>query len=703
MAIEDEALWQERELDETLLGVNALDPFVGTVSAARGAMFANHLGQAPIIEGNEPRRVMAGSEIRYAEHTFDVRIPENAHILHIFRKYPTGIGRDAIKSNPVTTIIFEHDDDEYKTIDAVHVPEYMSHHQDFGYRLVRNKEAWENLHQYGYVGKGTVLAQSTAVKPNGLYGMGVNLETAFMSIPGTIEDGFIISESALAKVAPRTYTEVTANTGRKAYFLNMYGDDTHYKPFPDIGEKIRPDGVIYAIRDHDDDLAPANMTPRALREIDRTFDRVAIGEPGSTVVDIDVFRDNRVNPSYTPTGMDGQLMKYYQAECAYYADVIQVCNTIKSKRREKFRFTPAFNRLVVEAQIHAPSHEPRKLTRMYRLDPLDEWRVSITFETIKKPSNAYKLTDFFGGKGVICKIFKDEDMPVDQWGNRAELVIYGGSTIRRANYGRLYEHGWNAAARDLVQRIAIEAGFDRHHKFTKQDANMAVSNQAFVEWAFQECLDLYDILAPTMKGMVEEEAHHKNAYIHSVLMGGHFLYCPVNDKTRLMPAVNRLLASRFRPNYGKVTYRDQGGTVVTTYNDVLIGKLYIMGLEKIGEDRSAVASVEVQGFGLPSKLSKNDRASTPIRESAIRSYGESETRSYISTCGPEPTVELLDQTNNPEAHRAVIRSILQAEKPSAIARAVNREEVPYGGSRPVGLLQHLMECRGLRFRYSKSI
>lgn len=35
-----------RELDETLVGVNALDPFVGTVSAARGAMFANHLGSS---------------------------------------------------------------------------------------------------------------------------------------------------------------------------------------------------------------------------------------------------------------------------------------------------------------------------------------------------------------------------------------------------------------------------------------------------------------------------------------------------------------------------------------------------------------------------------------------------------------------------------------------------------------------------------
>ncbi|MFO5979505.1 hypothetical protein ACLBSL_33005, partial [Klebsiella pneumoniae] len=92
--------------------------------------------------------------------------------------------------------------------------------------------------------------------------------------------------------------------GRKAFFLNMYGDDKVYKPFPDIGDVIRPDGVIFAIRDHDDDLAPAEMTPRALRTLDRTFDRAVIGTPGAKVIGIDIWRGERVNPSPTPTGVD---------------------------------------------------------------------------------------------------------------------------------------------------------------------------------------------------------------------------------------------------------------------------------------------------------------------------------------------------------------------------------------------------------------
>ncbi|MFO5890522.1 hypothetical protein ACLBSJ_32400, partial [Klebsiella pneumoniae] len=90
-----------------------------------------------------------------------------------------------------------------------------------------------------------------------------------------------------------------------------------YKPFPDIGDVIRPDGVIFAIRDHDDDLAPAEMTPRALRTLDRTFDRAVIGTPGAKVIDIDIWRDERVNPSPTPTGKDAQLVKYHTPLTSY--------------------------------------------------------------------------------------------------------------------------------------------------------------------------------------------------------------------------------------------------------------------------------------------------------------------------------------------------------------------------------------------------
>lgn len=695
-----------RNLKMRYVGHAALDPYFGVTSAARGAMFLTHIGQAPVIEGNEPRRVMTGAEMNFADTAFDIRIPKDCTILNVIRKYPTGIGRDSIQHNPVTTIIYEDFYDEFKQIGVLHVPEYMAdYHQTFGFKLEKNREAWENIRVDEMVPKDTVLARSTTVKKDGLLGMGINLNAAFYSGPGTIEDGFIISEEILDSLTPRAYTTATGGCGRKSYFLNMYGDDTVYKPFPDIGEKIRADGVIFAVRDHDDDLSPAEMTPRALRELDRTFDRAVIGDPGGTIKDIKVYMDERQNPSYIPMGMDGQLRKYYDALCNYYREIIKVYRALQSRRKDRLRITEEFSSLIVEAMIYLPQADSqRKLTRTYRLDTLDECRLEITYETLKRPGGAFKLTDFHGGKGVICKTRPRAMMPRDKWGNICDVGIFGGSTMRRSNYGRIYEHGFGAASRDLSQRLRVEAGLDRHAKLTLNEVKTSpqIQDNAWIEYAFAELQDFYAIITVDMHEILKTHPD-KRAYVCEVLKDGFsYIYSPIEDEVHLPKAMTTLINSRFCPNYDTVTYTDQAGNVRETKDKVLIGPLYMMLLEKIGDDWSSVASVKVQQFGLPSKLNNSDRSSTPGRETAIRSFGESETRSYNCTVGPVPTLELLDQTNNPQSHKAVIEALLSSEFSSNIERAVDREKIPYGNSRPVNLFDHLLECADIRLVYAPS-
>lgn len=694
-----------RNLKMRYLGHAALDPYYGVTSAARAAMFLTHIGQAPVVEGNEPRRVMTGAEMNFAETAFNISIPKDCTILNVIRKYPTGHGAGAIQHNPVTTIIYEDFYDEFKQIGVLHVPEYMSYHQTFGFKLDKSKEVWDTLRPGEMIAKGTVLAKSTTVKDNGLLGQGVNVEACFISAPGTIEDGFIISEEILAALTPRAYTTAVGGCGRKAYFLNMYGDDKVYKPFPDIGEKIRADGVIFAVRDLDDDLAPAEMTTRALRELDRTFDRAVIGEPGSIVKDIKVFMDDRQNPSYIPMGMDGQLRKYYSALSNYYREIIKIYRALQARRKDRLRITEDFSTLLVEAMIYLPQPaDQRKLTRSYRLDTLDECRVEITYETLKTPGGAFKLTDFHGGKGVICKKMPRALMPRDQWGNICDLAIFGGSTMRRSNYGRIYEHGFGAASRDLAQRLRVEAGLERHGKV---DDRMLMDSEQFrdnawIEYAFAELQDFYSIITVDMHEILQGHPDRRK-YVGTVLKDGFsYIYSPVEDEVHLPRAMTQLINSRFCPNYSQVTYTDQAGNFRTTKDKVLIGPLYMMLLEKIGDDWSSVASVKTQQFGLPSKLNNSDRASTPGRETAIRAYGESETRSYNCTVGPVPTLEILDQTNNPQSHSAVIHSLLTAEYSSNIDRAVDRVAIPYGNSRPVNLFDHLLECCGLRLTYAES-
>ncbi len=292
-------------------------------------------------------------------------------------------------------------------------------------------------------------------------------------------------------------------------------------------------------------------------------------------------------------------------------------------------------------------------------------------------------------------------MPVDEHGNIADCVIFGGSTFRRSNFGRLYEHHWNAASRDLAQRLRVEIGLDRHAVLKAVDVDNALA-KADIDYLFNELQGFYAIVSPTQQKMLE--AHpDKKGYVRDVLRDGFsYIYAPVDVDLELMEVTDKLINGPYAPLRKPIKFTGFNGEIKTTEDSMIIGPLHLMLLEKIGEDWSAVASVKTQQFGLPAKLNNGDKNSTPGRESAVRSFGESETRSFNCTIGALATNEILDQTNNPDSHMEVIKSILTAKKPTNIPRAVDRSKVPYGNSRSVALLNHLLECRGLKFKYAPS-
>ena len=387
-----------KEIGVDLLGVNALDPYFENTSASRKAMFSTQIGQAPIVDGNTPRRIFTGVESIYGKNTFNVKLPCDATILKVIRKYPVGMGQSAIRHNPITVILYEDYYDPHKTIGVLEVPDHYSFHQEFGFQLKKDPAVWNDLAPGSMIEKGTVLAQSKAVRANGQYGMGLEAQVVFMSKPGTIEDGFEVSKSFLARMQARTYSTLVGNWGRKTFPLNLYGTDTHYKPFPDIGDKVRDDGMVFALREIDDDLGVAEMTPRALRTVDYGFDRPLFGKPGARVVDVSVYHDDRVNPSYTPVGMDLQARKYYDLQVGYYQSLMDEYRRLQKRRGATLKITPELNRLLVEAQMFLPvAADRRKLTRMHRLEQLDEWRVEVTYEKKLQADNGYKFTDLHGG------------------------------------------------------------------------------------------------------------------------------------------------------------------------------------------------------------------------------------------------------------------------------------------------------------------
>lgn len=671
----------ENELRADLLASASLQPFPGMVANSRMQMMGSHLSQALVLDGCTTRRILTGAEREFGRYTFSVKMPVNAEIVRVIPKYRGGVGRGSIRENPVDVIIYE--DMDTRELGVLHMPAFSSRHQHFGFRYQRKSVA-NRLTPGMAIPEGTVLADSPAVDDLGNYRLGAETNVAFMSVPGVTEDGVIVSRDFLKQLTARGYESRTASWGSKWYPLNLYGDENEYKPFPDIGDRIRDDGLLFALRRYDDLLSVVEMTPAALREPDYVFDKLVYAEANAKVVDINVRHDNRNGPAPTPVGMETQCQRYFQAQIQFYQALWDVYNEQKRLRGDHPRITPEFHRLLVEGKIYMPDDKRSRATMLYQLQPLDDWRVEVVFEYDVVPTEGSKLTDLHGGKGVICAVWETEDMPVDAEGNRADMIMDGDSTIKRMNVSRMYEQYLNATSRTVTNSVRA----------------MAPKTDADYRKAFDYLLGYYQIVSPRFHEVLTgpEYGGDYRSHVDAVLKDGVYLWYPT-DNPVYAPGMIQELTKRYPVHMGPVTYRGRSGKMRTTASPVLIGSMYVIILEKTGADCSGVSSARLNHFGITAKLTKADKYSSPRRAQPVRGVGESEGRLLAATVGGEMTAEILEMSNSPPTHKNVVTNILRADQPTNIDRVIDREVVPQGGNRSLIYIKHALQCAGIEFHY----
>lgn len=379
------------QLKPELLAAASLNFSAPEDSSARQEMLGSHLSQMLVIDGATLRRCNSGMERRFGTTTFNVKFPCHGEVRAIVEKYAHTIGPDAIAHNPQTVIIYE--SIERGELDMLELPYFHSMHNHFGFKYKLTNSA-EKLSVGQPIPKDTILADSPNVDSHGNYMYGTELNTCFMSLPGIIEDGVIIAESVIKKMTATGYEKRSGSYGRKRFPLNLYGDKTHYKPFPDIGEKVRPDGLLFAFREYDELLAGVTMAEDCLREVDHAFDRRVFAVPGAKAIDITVRRGNQGSNAKTPQGMEIQAEKYHVRQRQFYDTISQTVKSIK--RRSRVEVSSRLHRLMVEGLIFKNDVGKGQGRQMYNLVELDEWRIDITFEYKMRPNIGSKLTDLHG-------------------------------------------------------------------------------------------------------------------------------------------------------------------------------------------------------------------------------------------------------------------------------------------------------------------
>lgn len=292
-------------------------------------------------------------------------------------------------------------------------------------------------------------------------------------------------------------------------------------------------------------------------------------------------------------------------------------------------------------------------------------------------------------------------MPIDANGNRADIIMDGDSTIKRMNVSRMYEQYINATSRDLTESIRNSFGFDKSLPSDIQTRNFSndPSKNKLYDKSFKTLKRYYEIISPMMadklKELDKDEGFRKN-HVNAILDDGIYIWLPTNNPVNPVDIIKGLQAE-FPIHIGPVTYRGRSGNVVTTVSPILIGSLYVMLLEKTGSEWSAVSSAKLQHFGIPAKLTNADKYSSPVRGNPVRILGESEVRLFCSVVGGDATMEILDQSNNPAAHKSIVSNILRADKPTNIDSVIDRTEIPRGKSRALVYMKHILQCAGVEF------
>jgi hypothetical protein len=332
----------------------------------------------------------------------------------------------------------------------------------------------------------------------------------------------------------------------------------------------------------------------------------------------------------------------------------------------------------------------------FRKLPIDQYRIEITTISTITPNLGFKMTDIHAAKGVICRVLPDHMMPVDEQGVRVDVITDSMSTISRMNLGRAYQAYLGAVSRDerqrLINNFTTKYGPDFLYKLTKDD----------LAWTRSYLHSLYKMINPDMEEFIlslnEEElyAHFKRIVEHNLT-----IYYPPDNEYNVTDVIYNIDTSQHKPHLGKLTYIDELGNRVTTDEDIRVGQLYFMFLEKIAMSYSGVSSSKVNNFGFPVKGTNLDKFKYPHSLTPTKTLGETEIRILESFAPPEVVADMVDVTLNPISHKLLIRGILESKTGYDANFNIDREKVEYGQTKSLMILKHIFNACGFDFEYEE--
>lgn len=430
---------------EQILGKGLEQPFVDCNSGVRKLMFSIHIEQSlPLIHPEIPF-IMTGYEQQYSDRS--------SSIIKADSDYEVVAKISKFSNNPQHHYYLILRNIHNNKLNMIERKEYTHSTETYGYAY--DNTILDNLDVSYEVPKDELLRKSTVINQDMNPMESVNLLATYVATDITMEDSIWISESAQKKLSSRLYKKISVNVNDNDILLNLMGDSNHYKSFPMVGESVK-DGILCAIRREKIEDSLFTQSVDMLQTVLMSDDKYTPGN--GVVIDIDIRCNNpeMLKEKY----YNSQILECYNDHIRFITEFVNTINTLMNQynlTEKDLEYELGKMYFIFNQELNGTQFRDQKVYNGTVID--------FVVKEINVPSIGDKLSNRYGGKGVIAKILPDELMPkVALTGEPIEILLNSSSCINRENPGQWHELSLTHIGKCITDLIRLKY-FDTNEGF----------------------------------------------------------------------------------------------------------------------------------------------------------------------------------------------------------------------------------------------
>lgn len=578
------------ENGEMMLGKGSMMPFNASNSGSRKLMFGTHLEQRLVLSDPDVPYIQTGYENEFGRHSSSFIIAD--HNYFIFDKIPK------FSNNPNHHFYLIVVDEETKTISVFEKKEYKHITESYGYTY-SNNSAINYAEPGGTIAKGSVIMKSNSFDEYNNRMDGKNLLTIYTASEETMEDAIVISESAAKALSSPLIKKVTVQINDNDIPLNLYGNENFYKIFPDIGESTEH-GILCGLRVEKKEESLYSLSYNRLRELMISDERYTVS---GKVVDIDVYSnapDKFIdNPYY------GQIHKYYQDQIEMSRRIVDAVEVgLADYINDGFKLDYEMQKLYSKCKGAINGQQYYTNGKAFSNMVLE---ITIIDEIPIRRGD--KLTNRYGGKGIVSQIRPDNMMPMLPDGRHVDVLLNICGVYGRLNGGQMFELSVSYICIKLTEYFNLQI----------LDVNECI----------EIILDLLQIISPTMYNYMDRLLDNMTdderiLYLQS-LMDDKSIYVAID------PMSENMTIQKLEQLYDRFPWINAENILMPVVDSMkniryansrrpmIYGYLYFYRLKQYAEEKFSVTSLSstnIKNENTRNKASNNYKAlyaRTPIR------------------------------------------------------------------------------------------